>query len=171
MSMENKAIQAFTESLIFRLDEKTEMIAKCLHQLSEEELWQRPNQASNSVGNLLLHLCGNIRQYMISGLGKQDDIRERDLEFNISGGYTKAALFEKLDGVLEETKAVVNALDNEAWLSEYQVQGFKLSGIGIALHVVEHYAYHTGQIAFWTKLLKAEDLGFYEGMDLNTKND
>jgi len=171
MSMENKAIQAFTESLIFRLGEKTGMITKCLHQLSEEELWQRPNKASNSVGNLLLHLCGNIRQYMISGLGKQDDIRERDLEFNISGGYSKAALFEKLDGVLEETKAVVNALDNEAWLSEYQVQGFKLSGIGIALHVVEHYAYHTGQIAFWTKLLKAEDLGFYEGMDLNTKND
>ena len=171
MSRENIAIQAFADSLIFRLDEKTEMISKCLHQLSEEELWKRPNEVSNSVGNLMLHLCGNIRQYIISGLGNRDDIRERDVEFSISGGYTKAVLLEKLHGILEESKGVLRTLDNEAWLTDYQVQGFTLSGIGIALHVVEHYAYHTGQIAFWTKLLKAKDLGFYEGMDLNIKND
>ena len=171
MRQENIAIQALVESLIFRLDEKTEMITKCLHQLSEEELWQKPNQVSNSVGNLMLHLCGNIRQYIISGLGNQQDTRERDLEFSISGGFDKAALLKKLDMVLEEAKSVLRTMDDQAWLADYQVQGFQLSGVGIALHVVEHYAYHTGQIALWTKLLKAQDLGFYEDTDLNIKND
>lgn len=171
MRQENIAIQALVESLIFRLDEKTEMITKCLHQLSEEELWQKPNQVSNSVGNLMLHLCGNIRQYIISGLGNQQDTRERDLEFSISGGFDKAALLKKLHMVLEEAKSVLRTMDDQAWLADYQVQGFQLSGVGIALHVVEHYAYHTGQIALWTKLLKAQDLGFYEDTDLNIKND
>ena len=171
MSRENKAIQALKESLIFRMDEKTEMISKCLQQLSEEQLWKRPNNVSNSVGNLLLHLCGNIRQYLVSGLGKQEDTRERDLEFSISGGYSSDELLKKLHAVLEEAKSVINSINEDAWLSDYLVQGFRLSGIGIALHVVEHYAYHTGQIAFWTKLLKAQDLGFYDGTDLNIKND
>ena len=171
MSQENIAIQEFVESLIFRMDEKTEMIAKCLHQLSEDELWKRPNEVSNSVGNLLLHLCGNIRQYIISGLGNQEDVRERDLEFSSSGGYNKEALWKKLDLVLEEAKSVIQAADESTWLSHYQVQGYKLTGVGIALHVVEHYAYHTGQIAFWTKILRSKDLGFYEGTDLNIKND
>ncbi len=153
------------------MDEKTEMILKCLDMLSEEEIWQRPNEASNSAGNLILHLCGNITQYAISALGEKEDIRERDLEFSTLGGVTKQELITKLSAVLKQAREVMLSRTQEQWLSKYKVQGFLLSGIGIAVHVVEHYAYHTGQLAFWTKQLRGKDLGFYSGTDLNTKNE
>lgn len=171
MNSQEQAITALLDSLLFRMDEKTEMVLKCLDMLTEEELWNRPNKASNSMGNLLLHLCGNITQYIISALGQKEDIRKRDLEFSVQGGITKSELTEKLLAVLEEAKRVMKSLDTEQWLSEYSVQGFSLTGIGIAVHAVEHYAYHTGQIAFWTKQIKARDLGFYAGTDLNAKNE
>ena len=153
------------------MDEKTEMVLKCLGMLSEAEIWRRPNEASNSVGNLILHLCGNITQYAISALGKEEDIRERDLEFSTEGGLSKVELIDKFSRVLEKARAAMLSCTQEEWLSTYKVQGYTLSGIGIAVHVVEHYAYHTGQIAFWTKQLKEQDLGFYSGTDLNAKNE
>ena len=171
MSLQKDSLTELLESLLFRMDEKTEMILKCLDMLSEDELWKRPNEASNSAGNLILHLCGNITQYIISALGEKEDIRERDLEFSTRGGMSKDLLIDKLSYVLKETREVMLSRTPEQWLSEYKVQGFLLSGIGIAVHVVEHYAYHTGQLAFWTKQLKGRDLGFYSGTDLNAKNE
>ena len=171
MNTKPDSIAEILESLLFRMDEKTEMILKCLDMLSEEEIWQRPNEASNSAGNLILHLCGNITQYAISALGEKEDIRERDLEFSTLGGVTKEELIAKLSAVLKQAREVMLSRTQEQWLSKYKVQGFLLSGIGIAVHVVEHYAYHTGQLAFWTKQLRGKDLGFYSGTDLNTKNE
>ncbi|MCX2719553.1 DinB family protein [Lentiprolixibacter aurantiacus] len=171
MSKDQDSIAVILESLLFRMDEKTAMILKCLDMLTEDELWVRPNEASNSAGNLILHLCGNITQYAISALGRKEDIRERDLEFSTRGGYSKQQLTNKFSKVLKEAREVILSRTREEWLSEYKVQGFVLSGIGIAVHVVEHYAYHTGQLAFWTKQLKEVDLGFYSGTNLNTKND
>ena len=171
MSTGQDSIAAILESLLFRMDEKTEMILKCLDMLTEEEIWQRPNEASNSAGNLILHLCGNITQYAVSALGEQEDIRERDLEFSAQGGVSKQELIKKLSAVLKQAREVMLSRSPEQWLSEYKVQGFLLSGIGIAVHVVEHYAYHTGQLAFWTKQLRGQDLGFYSGTDLNAKNE
>lgn len=153
------------------MDENTEKIQKCLKELTEEEIWRRPNASSNSVGALILHLCGNIRQYAISSLGGQPDIRQRDEEFAARAGYDKAELLAKLSGTVEEALAVMRKMEDEEMLRLRSVQGFEFSGIGIILHVVEHYSYHTGQIAFWTKLLRDKDLGFYAGVDLNVKNE
>jgi len=145
-------------------------IQKCLDEHSEEEVWQRPNDASNSVGNLILHLCGNITQYIISGVGGQEDQRTRDEEFSAKGGFNKKQLLYKLEEVVREAVFVLNNLRREQLTQRYQVQGFDQTGIGIVIHVVEHFSYHVGQIAFWTKLLKSRDLGFYEGQDLNIRN-
>ena len=155
---------------IYRLEENTPRIEKCLNQLSEKEVWLKPNNASNSVGNLILHLCGNITQYIISSLGKQEDTRDRDLEFTTSGGYNKSELLSKLNSTVKQAVDIVKNLSEDELLRVRSVQAYELSGIGIIIHVVEHYSYHTGQIAFWTKLLKDKDLGFYAGIDLNTKN-
>lgn len=171
MKTQEDTITALLDSLLFRMDEKTAMILKCLDMLTEEELWRRPNEVSNSAGNLILHLCGNITQYAISALGGIEDMRKRDLEFSTLGGFSKEELIKKLNSVLNEAKTVMLSRSQEEWLSAYKVQGFTLSGIGIAVHVVEHYAYHTGQLAFWTKQLKEQDLGFYSGTDLNAKNE
>lgn len=154
---------------VLRMSENTPRIVRCLHELTEEEVWQRPNASSNSIGNLILHLCGNITQYIISSLGGKEDLRVRDEEFAAVGGYTKAQLISKLEHTVSETIRIIKNATEEELLRQRPVQAYHFSGIGNIIHVVEHYSYHTGQIAFWTKLLKNKDLGFYAGVDLNKK--
>jgi len=168
----NKTPQAkeIISQSILRLKENNTRISKCLAELTEAEVWQRPNDSLNSVGNLILHLCGNITQYIVSSLGENVDRRARDEEFTARGGLLKEELLLKLENTVENAIEVISRLDDEELLNLRSVQGFEYSGIGNIIHVVEHYSYHTGQIAFWTKLLKDKDLEFYAGIDLNVKN-
>ena len=166
----NNIAQEFIDQSISHINENTPKIIKCLDDLSEEQIWVRPNKASNSMGNILLHLCGNIRQYIISSLGGQPDIRERDKEFAAKDGYTKKELMDKLVATVNEAIDVIQNVDEIRLLKIFSVQGFSQSGIGIIIHVTEHYSYHTGQIIFWTKQLQGKDLGFYANIDLNKKN-
>lgn len=159
----------FIAQACYRMDESTRMLRTALDELDEADVWKRPNPASNSVGNLMLHLCGNIRQYAISALGGTEDLREREAEFAARDGADKAALLEKLLATVDEALVTIRNADADNLLRVRSVQGFRLSGLGIVLHVVEHYSYHTGQIAFWTKLLKDKDLGFYAGIDLTVR--
>ena len=164
-------IQEFKEQIIYRMDESSRMINLSLEKVSEEEVWKRPTETSNSIGNLILHLCGNITQYAVASLGNQEDMRQRDLEFEIKDGLTKAELRNKLNEVVNKAKETILNASSEELMRKREVQGFHFTGIGILIHVTEHYSYHTGQIAFWVKQLKNKrDLGFYEGIDLNIKN-
>lgn len=169
--MTTAATNEFISHAIFRMAENTPRIANCLDELSEEEVWQRPNDSSNSVGNLILHLCGNITQYIHSALGGKPDERTRDMEFALTGGIKKGELMSMLGDVVSEAAAVIKQMDETELMRSRMVQGFELSGIGIIMHVVEHYSYHTGQIAFWTKQMTNRDLNFYADMDLNVKNE
>lgn len=168
--MNIEVLEELKNQIIYRLDESTRMNTKSLSLISEDDVWKRINNSSNSIGNLILHLCGNITQYAISSLGNTDDLRNRDLEFSIDKGYSKSELLEKLNTTLEEAKAIINKTTLEEYLRKREVQGFTFSGVGIVIHVTEHYSYHTGQIAFWVKQLKNKDLGFYDGVDLTIKN-
>ncbi len=161
----------FTQRAITHLTENLPRIEKCLNQLSEEEVWQRPNSSSNSVGNLLLHLCGNVGQYILSSLAGRPDVRERDAEFAAKGGLDKAALMDLVQMTVKNACEVIGSQDRNSLLTVRSVQGFQMSGIAIVMHVVEHFSYHVGQIAFWTKQLRDQDLGFYEGINLNQKNE
>ena len=169
--MNTPEIQEIKDQIILRMEENTPRIEKCLAELTEAEVWQRPKPASNSIGNLILHLCGNITQYAISSLGNRPDARDRDAEFAAEGGFSKAELFEKLTWTVREAAETIRRASREELLRVRTVQGFQMSGIGIIVHICEHYSYHTGQIAFWTKLLKNKDLRFYAGMDLTVKNE
>lgn len=169
--MNEDFIKEFIFQAIHRIDENTPKLIACVHELQEDEIWKRPNLHSNSVGNIILHLCGNIRQYAISSLGNRKDIRERDKEFSADGGYSVSELMKKLTDTLDEAKSVIQNISAEELLRKRKVQGYTHSGIGIIIHVTEHYSYHTGQIIFWTKLLKDKDLGFYASVDLNVKNE
>lgn len=166
----NEVIQELKSQVIFRLEENTPRIEKCLTELTEAEVWQRPNPSSNSVGNLILHLCGNITQYAIASLGNKPDARDRDAEFSATEGFTKSELLEKLTTTVNQAVETIRSASAENLLRVRTVQGFDMSGVGIIIHICEHYSYHTGQIAFWTKLLKDKDLGFYAGIDLTIKN-
>ena len=161
----------FKINALYRMDESMRMISKSLLHIDDRDLWKKPNASSNSIGNLLLHLCGNITQYAISSLGRIEDKRQRDLEFSTQGGFTKEELIDKLESVIGRAKRVISETSQDELVRVRDVQGFNLSGIGIVMHVVEHLSYHTGQIAYWIKLLKDKDLGFYDGIDLNIKNE
>jgi len=155
---------------VFRMNENTPRIAKCLAQLNEYQVWQRPNDVSNSIANLILHLCGNITQYIQSSLGGQMDLRMRDLEFESREGFDKAELMAQLNQTVTEAIEVIEQTSEAELLRVRPVQAYQMSGMGCLLHVVEHYSYHTGQIAFYTKLLTASGLGFYDGVDLTRRD-
>jgi uncharacterized damage-inducible protein DinB len=155
---------------IYRMDWNYQMLTKAVAEVEDGVVWSRPNGVSNSIGNLILHLCGNITQYAIAGLGGREDERQRDLEFSARETHTKEELLLKLRETLEGAKREILTASDENLLRIRSVQGFEMSGIGIVLHVVEHFSYHTGQIAFWVKQLKNKPLGFYDGIDLNVKN-
>jgi len=149
------------------LEECLPRIRKCLLELTEEEVWSRPNGESNSAGNLVLHLCGNVGQYILSGLGGAPDHRDRPKEFSARGGLPRAELLDRLERTMEAAGRVIDALDARALLERRVVQGFDYDGVGILIHVIEHFSYHTGQIAYLVKARKGMDLGFYRGVDLN----
>ncbi|MDH3699419.1 MAG: DUF1572 domain-containing protein [Flavobacteriaceae bacterium] len=153
-----------------RMRDSIRMIEKSLSYFNDDETWQKPNAELNSMANLLLHLSGNIRQYIISSLGKMPDIRQRDLEFSTSTGQSKEEVLQELKGTVNQAIEVIKNCDETELLRRREVQGFDLDGVGIIIHVVEHLSYHTGQIAFWVKYCKEKDLGFYDGQDLNSLN-
>lgn len=168
--MENTVISVLKNSACYRMDESTRMIKIALSKIEEEQIWVRPNGISNSIGNLILHLCGNIEQYAISSLGNLPDVRARDVEFETQAGFTKIELLKTLEETVDKAKKTIQELSENELLRQREVQGFDYTGIDIIMHVVEHFSYHTGQIAFWVKQLTERDLGFFDGINLNIKN-
>jgi uncharacterized damage-inducible protein DinB len=136
-------------------------IVKCLQQLSEEEIWWRPNAASNSAGNLVLHLCGNVRQWIISGLGGAPDKRQRDLEFSEQGPVPRRELVTRLRRTVRDAFRVLVKLSDDSLARKYSIQGYHVTGMDAVFHVTEHFGYHTGQIIYITKLKRGEDLRFW----------
>lgn len=152
---------------IRRLREGQERIRYCVQLLSEEQLWRRPNAHVVSVGNLVLHLCGNVGQWISSTLGNRPDHRRRDDEFNETGPVEKRDLRERLDSTLAYAYDVILGLGQADLERTWNVQGYRETGLAILLHVVEHFSYHTGQITLHTKLMLDIDTGYYAGQDLN----
>ena len=168
--MNKHLVEEFKSQTNFRLDEGLRMVNLALDKTTETQLWQLPYDGGMRLGNQLLHMAGNLRQYVLSGVGKQEDRRNRPLEFETKGGRTKKELVNALTNTVQEAKEVINQTSQEVLLKNYILQGFSLSGLGAVLHAVEHFSYHTGQIAFCVKQFTGEDLGFYAALDLNQKN-
>jgi len=142
-------------------------LKKCLALSSEEEIWFRPNTATVAIGNLVLHLCGNVQQWIVSGLGGAPDVRERAKEFSEQGPLPTAELLERLEKTMAEAKAVLQSLDPARLLDKRTVQGFEETGVSLLLHAVEHFSYHVGQIIYIVKSKHAVDTKYYEGQDLD----
>jgi uncharacterized damage-inducible protein DinB len=135
-------------------------LIRCLKMLSEKEIWWRPNAASNSAGNLVLHLSGNLSQWIISGLGNEEYHRDREREFAERGPVPRRALITLIRRTVEEAYRVLGRLSEDSLMQNYDIQGFRVSGMYAVSHVVEHFAYHTGQIIFVTKMKLGKDLQF-----------
>jgi len=137
-------------------------IRRSLEGLEDEDIWWRPNQASNSIGNLILHLAGNVRQWVVSGIGRAPDVRRRDEEFSEEGGVSGQALLAHLEEALEDVDEVLSRLSPTELLETRVIQGMNVSVLDALYHVVEHFSTHTGQIIYLTKLRTGKDMGFWE---------
>ena len=149
------------------IDESLPRIKKCLDKLSNEEVWRRPNSNTVSIGNLILHLNGNVRQWVLSTLGGKEDDRVRQSEFDEEGPVDRVIMIQNLEETLAAVQTILDNLTSEQLTATYLVQGFEENGISILVHVTEHFSYHVGQITYSTKSMKDTDMGYYEGQDLD----
>jgi uncharacterized damage-inducible protein DinB len=155
----------FLQFSVDKLRQFTERIEFCLEKLSEDQIWARGGQHENAIGNLALHLAGNVRQWIVTTLGDSPFDRDRDGEFAARGGRSAAELSGNLHDVIEQAALVISGLNTAQLTRTYEVQNYRVSGVEAVYHVVEHFAEHTGQIIFATKRLTGEDLGFYQHLN------
>lgn len=144
-----------------KLRQLSSRIDTCLGQLSDEQVWARGSENENAVGNLVLHLCGNVRQWIIASIGGERDARQRDAEFAARGGVEIQELRARLSATVEHAAKVIEKIDTGRLSDRLTIQGYGVSVLEAVYHVVEHFANHTGQIIFATKMLTGTDLGFY----------
>ena len=137
----------------------------CVESLTGEQIWWRPNAASNSIGNLVLHLNGNMRQWLVASFNRQEDRRDRPAEFAAEGNVTGAELISRLGATVEEGLKVLGWLTEAELMAPYEIQGFHVTGLAAVYQVIEHFGLHYGQIAYITKMLRDEDLGFYKELN------
>lgn len=140
-------------------------LERCLERLTDEQVWWRPADSSNSIGNLLLHLEGNARQWLVSGVGGAPDRRTRDREFEEREPAPLAELLDALRATLAEADASLARLDPAVLLERRNIQGHDVTVLAAVFHAVEHFSMHTGQIILLTKLLTGRDLAFYDFSD------
>jgi len=133
----------------------------CVESLSGEQVWWRPNAASNSIGNLVLHLNGNVRQWLVDSFQRREDHRDRPAEFAAEGNITGAELLARLGATIDEALAVLDRLTEAELTAPYEIQGYHVTGLDAVYQVIEHFGLHYGQIAYITKMLRGQDLGFY----------
>ena len=163
---ETKLVKLFLESTRVQLLEQTwPRLKVCVEPMTVEQIWWRPNEASNSVGNLLLHLNGNVTQWLLVTFSKDADKRDRPAEFAAQGGLTAAELLDRLGATIAEAGKVLEGLTAEELMASYEIQGYKESGLYAVYHVVEHFGMHYGQIAYIAKSFSGKDLGFYKELN------
>lgn len=149
-------------SRYFLITEYPAKLHAAVRALPDERLWWRPNEQSNSVGNLLLHLSGNVRQWLISGVGGQADVRRRNMEFAARGGATAAGMLDGLDATLREADAVLRGILPSELLERRSIQGRDTTVFEAIYHVVEHFSTHTGQVLWIVKMLQPGAVRFYD---------
>ena len=160
------ATQEFIEaSRIFLKDDFSPKAKHCMEAFSDEDLWWRPNEQSNSVGNLVLHLCGNMRQWIVNSMGGGQFERNRDAEFSERKPVPKAELIARLDQVVNEVDEVLERLSPNELMERFPVQAYTPSRLQAIYHVVEHFSYHLGQILYIYKLRTGQDPGFYSKIE------
>jgi hypothetical protein len=140
-------------------------LRSCVESLTEEQVWWRPNEASNSIGNLILHLNGNVRQWLVASFDRLEDTRVRPAEFAERQRVAPAALLKKLDATMQDASRVLSRLGEADLLGTFRIQGYTVSGVQAVYQVVEHFGVHYGQILYINKLVRGEDLGFYRELD------
>jgi uncharacterized damage-inducible protein DinB len=145
-----------------KLDQLCGRIESCLDRLTPEQIWTRGGENQNAIGNLVLHLSGNVRQWILHGVGGEADHRIRDIEFSTRDPQSTTILKQRLRSTVDEAVSLLPSLRAEQLMEQISVQDYdNVTKMQAIFHVVEHFSGHTGQVIFLTKWLTGEDLGFY----------
>ena len=149
------------------LKESFERIRICLKMLSNDQLWYSPSKNIPSIGCLVLHSCGNARQWILSGLGGIVDNRQRELEFRPENEISIDELEITLTQLSSDLIPFLNELTEADLKKKLTIQGFDVDGFSAMIHVIEHFSYHTGQITTLTKLFTNKETNYYADVDLD----
>ena len=160
--MESELGPLFLDHSTKKLEQMTGHIETCLSKLDYASIWSRNGSHENTVGNLVLHLEGNVRQWIIHGIGGVPDVRQRDLEFSIAGGPTAAELASRIRETVNGAMAIIGGLSAERLVDRITAQSSTVSALVAIYQVVGHFQQHAGQIMFATKQLTGDGLGFYQ---------
>jgi hypothetical protein len=144
-----------------KLAQMTGLIEACVLKLDSDQIWSRGGDTQNSIGNLILHLCGNVRQWIGWSIGGQPDIREREREFQTSSRMETRALLARLNATVGDAILILENFPPERLAERVPTQDGERFALEVIYQVVGHFQQHTGQIIFATKLLTGEDLKFY----------
>jgi len=154
-----------------KLKQFEERIEACLEKLSDEQVWARGHENENAIGNLALHLAGNVGQWILGPMGGVSISRDRDGEFAARGGSTGRILAERLRAIVDQATTIIAGLNTEQLTRTYTIQNYSVTGVDAVYHVVEHFAQHTAQIIFATKMLTEQDLAFYKHLSGGTHSE
>ena len=163
--MDQTLDRAFLDFSAKKLQQLVTRIEECVGKLNQDQIWMRGAETQNAVGNLVLHLGGNVRQWILSSLGGQPDIRQRDAEFAARGEFTGPELIASLKAAVDEAVPVILGLPQDRLLERVTIQKYNVSIMEAVYHVVEHFSQHTGQILFATKVLTGQDLAYYRHLN------
>jgi len=147
------AFIAETESAI---DQEYRRIVHCLEQLTQQEVWRRPAPGVNCIGTIILHLCGNLQQWFIHGVGGERDVRDRPAEFAETDPIPKEDLLERLRGLIERIHGVLSDVDGATLLKTRRIQGFETKVLSAIYSTVAHLEGHALQIAYIAHLIMGE---------------
>src|SRR5262245_5690826 len=142
------------------MDKALSRMKHCLAQLTDEQIWHRTYPSLNSIGNLILHLCGNVRQWIVAGLGGAADVRDRPAEFTERGPIPKAELLRRLDEVVAEAQAVLRRMTAAEFLRVRCIQTYEVTGLGALFDSVPHFRGHTQEIVGMTRALLGDAYQF-----------
>jgi len=166
--MEPTVESVFVDYSIRKFEQLLPRIRECVGRLDQKQIWMRHGDHENAVGNLLLHIAGNMRQWIISAIGGQPDTRTRDAEFAARGEIDAAELMGRLESTVAESIEVLKAMKPERLMETIQPQKYRVTILEGIYTAVEHFGEHTGLIIFATKLLTGEDMGFYKHLNKPT---
>ena len=137
-------------------------IERCLDRLTDHDIWWRPNEASNSIGNLVLHLCGNVTMWIVGGVGRLPFKRDRQLEFDERTQIPAAELRDRLKTTVQKADKILAEIGPAELLNRRAIQGYDVNVLEAIYHVVEHFGMHTGQIILLSKARVGQDLTLWE---------
>jgi len=141
----------FTASMRETLCEGMRKIEHCANQLAESQFWHRPRAEMNSIANLCLHLAGNLRQWLISGVGGQRDIRNRPQEFSDRSNGPKTEILGLLKSTVTEADQILSRLTPADLVAARRIQGFDTTVLAAVTNTISHFRGHTQEIIHMTR--------------------